>query len=64
MAVLRKYQHMSILEQKHNKQKIFEAFTDLWDATPSIEEFVNYAEGLVLTPEMLYYMAKQTLRRN
>lgn len=43
-------------EQRENRRNIIRSFETFWDSKPSIEEFSEHTDGLLLFPEMLYMM--------
>lgn len=54
---LSSYGLQSIEWQKEHRDVIIIAFKALWDDCPSERVFAEYTSGLVVFPEMLYYMA-------
>lgn len=54
--ILLEYRKLGVHDQMINKDLIIKAFKELWDSKPTESEFSTYMGGIVLWPEILYYM--------
>lgn len=61
--VLRKYQYCSWKTQQQNRKEIVKAFKQMWDIQPPEEIFAGIMAGLVLFPEMAYYMVSNPVKK-
>lgn len=57
---LLEYGKLSPQEQIHKIGEIIEAFRKFWDSEPDEEWFGAVMGGIVLSPEILYIMARRT----
>jgi len=55
---LKKMQKLSVSEQLNCCSEINNAFRLFWRSRPNIEEFSDYVNGLLLTPEIIFMMVK------
>ena len=56
---LRKYRPLNVEEQQRKRKIIIASFKKFWDSEPSEEWFGPAMSGIVLFPEILYYMSKK-----
>ena len=59
ILMLEKYCFLSVEDQQKSKADILPLFKKMWDLNPTEEEFSKATNGLVIFPEMLYYMVKR-----
>jgi len=58
--ILRKWSTKATHEQLEVKRRLVEAFRLMWKSNPSEKEFTHYTSGLVLFPESVYIMCKES----
>ena len=56
-------QLQTVAEQEAGRKTIISAFKKMWDTNPSEKDFKFYASGVVMFPEMLYYMVTKAVTK-
>jgi len=59
IAYIGPYKKLNISQQTASKEIILKLFKEFWKQNPSEKEFADFASGLVVFPEMIYFMIKR-----
>jgi len=57
--LLKEQADKSVSEQQSNREIIIDQFREFWKLNPTIAEFKDATQGLVLFPELIYIMTKE-----
>jgi len=60
IAQLKRYSELNLEAQIRCSEDILKTFKEFWNSKPTEDEFKQAMHGIIIMPEMMYYMVKNS----